>query len=318
MRRIQWLITLALIAATLTGALKVQAQSPASQYFPQTGHSVQDDFLRFFNTRGGLEIFGYPLTEAFVENGRLVQYFQKVKLEAHPENPDLRKIELGSLGIQLGYAAPPIPAAEIPPTNDPNRRYYPETGHTVVYAFRIYFDAHGGPAIFGYPITEFERENGRFVQYFQRARMEWHPELPSDKRVQVGNLGEIYATTQLSPDLRDPPPGILATTGVVQITELRAIASLRYAITGQSGQQILHVYVLDQRGNPVQGAAAVAVVRLPYGDLIRTPEPTDANGYTQTAFEFGNLNPGYSVVVQVRASWATLVTETQTSFFVWW
>ncbi len=318
MRRIRWLFTLALVAAALTGACLVQAQSPASQYFPQTGHSVQDDFLRFFNTRGGLEIFGYPLTEAFVESGRLVQYFQKVKMEAHPENPDPRKVELGLVGIQLGYAAPPIPAAEIPLSNDPYRRYYSETGHTVVYAFLNYFDARGGLAIFGYPITEFERENGRFVQYFQRARMEWHPELPSDKRVQVGNLSEIYATTQLSPDLLDPPRGILATTGVVQITELRATASLRYAITGQSGQQVLHVYVLDQRGNPVQGAAAAAVVRFPSGDLPLTLEPTDANGHTQELFNFNGLNPGYSVVVQVRASWAALVTQTQTSFFVWW
>jgi hypothetical protein len=206
----------------------------------------------------------------------------------------------------------------IPSPNDPNRRYYSQTGHTVVYAFLNYFDARGGLAIFGYPITEFERENGRFVQYFQHARMEWHPELPSDKRVQVGNLGEIYATTRLSHDLLDPPRGILTTTGVVQITELRATASLRYAITGQSGQQILHVYVLDQRGNPVQGAASVAVVRFPSGDLPVPLAPTDANGHTQAPFDFVELNPGYSVVVQVRASWATLVTQTQTSFFVWW
>jgi hypothetical protein len=99
---------------------------------------------------------------------------------------------------------------------------------------------------------------------------------------------------------------------------LRATASLRYAITGQSGQQILHVYVLDQRGNPVQGAASAAVVRFPSGDLALTLAPTDANGHTQELFNFGILNPGYSVVVQVRASWAALVTQTQTSFFVWW
>jgi hypothetical protein len=69
MRRITLLITIALVASALSGALRVQAQTPASQYFPQTGHTVQGDFLRFFNARGGLEIFGYPLTEAFLRTG---------------------------------------------------------------------------------------------------------------------------------------------------------------------------------------------------------------------------------------------------------
>jgi hypothetical protein len=317
MRRIQLLITIALVVAAFTGTWNARAQTPASQYFPQTGHTVQDDFLRFFNSRGGLGIFGYPLTEAFVENGRQVQYFQKVKMETHPENPDPRKVELGLLGTQLGYAAPPIPAAEIPPANDPNRRYYPETGHTIVYAFLQYFDAHGGQEIFGYPITEFKQESGRFVQYFQRARMEWHPEMPPDKRVQLGNLGEIYATTRLDPSLLRPGPAALA-PNVQQITGLWATASLQYAITGPGGQQTLHVYVLDQRGQPVQGAASVAVVHFPSGDKSVTLPATDASGHAQATFDLGRLNPGQAVVVQVKAAWAALVTDTQTSFFVWW
>jgi hypothetical protein len=317
MRRIQLLITIALVASALNGALRVQAQTPASQYFPQTGHTVQGDFLRFFNTRGGLEIFGYPLTEVFIENGRQVQYFQKARMEAHPENPDPRRIELGMLGTQLGYGEPPIPTADIPPANDPNRRYYSETGHTIVYAFLKYFDLHGGLEILGYPITEYKQENGRLVQYLQRARIEWHPELPSDKRVQLGNLGEVYATTRLDPSLLQPGPAALA-PNVPQITSLRTTASLRYAITGQTGQQTLHVYVLDQRDKPVQGAASVAVVRFPSGDRSETLPPTDANGHSQVSFDLGRLDPGQSVVVQVKASWAALATQTQTSFFVWW
>ncbi len=317
MRRIQLLITIALVASALNGVLRVQAQTPASQYFPQTGHTVQGDFLRFFNARGGLEIFGYPLTEVFIENGRQVQYFQKARMEAHPENPDPRKTELGMLGTQLGYGEPPIPTADIPPANDPNRRYYSETGHTIVYAFLRYFDLHGGLEILGYPITEYKQENGRYVQYLQRARLEWHPELPPDKRVQLGNLGEIYATTRLDPSLLQPGPAALA-PNVPQITSLLATASLRYAVTGQTGQQTLHVYVLDQRGKPVQGAASVAVVRFPSGDRSETLPPTDVNGHSQVSFDLGELDPGQSVVVQVKASWAVRVTQTQTSFFVWW
>ena len=320
MKSIQLLLMIVLVATLCaSGTLQVQAQTPTptSLYFPQTGHSVQGDFLRFFNTRGGLAIFGYPLTEAFQEGVRFVQYFQRARMEAFPENSDPDKTQLGPLGEQLGYAAGPIPAAEIPPTNDPNRRYYTETQHTVAYAFLTYFDKHGGLEIFGYPITEFKLENGRIVQYFQRARMEWHPELPADQRVQLGNLGEIYALTRLDPSLLQPPSAAYR-PNVPQITTLSAKASLRWAITGTTGQQILHVYVSDQRGRPVSGAAAAAVVRFPSGNVNVPLSATDANGHAQAMFPLSKVNPGQSVVVQVRTSWATLVAETQTSFFVWW
>jgi hypothetical protein len=320
MKSIQLLLVVVL-AATLcaSGTLQVQAQTPtpASQYFPQTGHSVQGDFLRFFNTCGGLAIFGYPMTEAFPENGRLVQYFQRARMEAFPEYPEPNKIQLGALGVQLGYATGPIPTAEIPPANDPNRRYFEETGHTVAYAFLAYFDKHGGLEIFGYPITEFKLENGRIVQYFQRARMEWHPELPADQRVQLGNLGEIYALTLLEQSLLQPPSAAFR-MNVPQVTALSVKASVRWAITGTAGQQTLHVYVTDQRGGPVSGAASAAVVRFPSGNLNVPLPATDANGHAQVTFNLGKVNPGQSVVVQVRTSLATLVAETQTSFFVWW
>ena len=320
MKSIQLLLVVVL-AATLcaSGTLQVQAQTPTptSLYFPQTGHSVQGDFLRFFNARGGLAIFGYPLTEAFQEGVRFVQYFQRARMEALPENPDPDKIQLGPLGVQLGYAAGPIPAAEIPPANDPNRRYFPETGHTAAYAFLAYFDKHGGREIFGYPITEFKLENGRIVQYFQRARMEWHPQLPADQRVQLGNLGEIYALTRLEPSLLQPPSASIR-PNVSQITALSAKASLRWAITGTTGQQTLHVYVSDQRGRPVSGAASAAVVRFASGNRNVPLPATDTNGHTQATFPLGKLDPGQSVVVQVRTSWAALVAQTQTSFFVWW
>ena len=61
-----------------------------------------------------------------------------------------------------------------------------ETGHTLAYAFREFYDRQGGLPIFGYPLTEVFIEDGRPVQYFERARFEWHAELAL---VQVGHLG---------------------------------------------------------------------------------------------------------------------------------
>jgi hypothetical protein len=318
MRTLRFLAAILLVMLTLTGTLAAQAQTAPSQYFAQTGHTVQGDFLRFFNAHGKLEIFGYPMTEAFVVSGRQVQYFQRVRMELYPENPDLRRIQLGKLGVELGYTMPPMPVASIPATNDSNRRYYSQTGHTVSLAFLKYFDSHGGLDIFGYPITEFVSEGGRTAQYFERARMAWHAELPSDQRVQLGNLGEIYATTRLDPSLLQfVAPGILA-SNAPQVTSLRVTASLNQSITGVAGQQTLHVYVMDQRGKAVQGAPSAAVVQFPSGPRTLTLPATDERGHAATKFDLQQLKPGQLIVVQVRSSWATLVTETQTSFFVWW
>ena len=161
----------------------------------------------------------------------------------------------------------------------------------MAYAFLTYFDKHGGLEIFGYPITEFKLENGRIVQYFQRARMEWHPQLPADQRVQLGNLGEIYALTRLDPSLLQPPSASIR-PNVSQITALNAKASLRWAITGTTGQQTLHVYVSDQLGRPVSGAASAAVVRFASGNQTVSLPATDANGHAQKTFPLGKLDPG--------------------------
>jgi len=318
MRSKRCLVASLLVAAVLgvSGTWTVQAQTPPSRYFPETGHSVQGDFMRFFDAHGGLEIFGYPLTEAFIENGRLVQYFQQARMEAHPASPDPYRVRLGPLAWELGYGEPPIPISDIPPASDPDRRYFPETGHTTGYAFLHYFNTRGGVDIFGYPITEFKLENGRIVQYFQRMRMEWHPQLPPGQRVQLGKLGEVYVTTRLDPLLSQSAPAIYASDP--QITSLRVSAALRWSITGPTGRQILHVHVLDQRGRPVRNAASVAAVCFPSGVQYLEFPNTDANGHAQIEFDLGRLVPGQSVVVRVRSSWGAVVGETQTAFFVWW
>jgi hypothetical protein len=316
MKSVRSFVAIALATTALCAPVEPRAlaQTPPSQYFPQTGLTVRGDFLQFFNTHGGLEIFGYPLTVEFVQGGQLVQYFQRARMEARPAGPD--PVRLGSLATELGYGAPSI-SENIRSINDPNRRYFRETGHTVAYSFLQYFDAHGSLDIFGYPITEFQWENGRLVQYFQRARMEWHPEFPENQRVQLGNLGEIYATTRLDPSVLRPDPA-LAVPDAQRIASLRATAFLRWAVTRPTGQQTLYVYVLDQRGQPVQGAPVTAVVRFPSGDRSMTLAATNADGYTQATFDLGQLDPGQLVVVEASASWAALAAETQTSFFVWW
>jgi peptidoglycan/xylan/chitin deacetylase (PgdA/CDA1 family) len=73
-----------------------------------------------------------------------------------------------------------------------DQRYFPETGHWLSHGFLAYWEWYGGLAIFGYPLTEEVRENGVTVQYFERARFEWHPGAwPERMDVLLGRLGVI-------------------------------------------------------------------------------------------------------------------------------
>jgi N-acetylmuramoyl-L-alanine amidase len=100
-------------------------------------------------------------------------------------------------------APPPTPAPT--PTPPPTERaapiphpevvYVEATGHNLGFAFRHFFDAHGGLDLFGYPRTEELTEGGYTVQYFQRARFEYHPEhAGTPYEVQLGLLGDLLTT----------------------------------------------------------------------------------------------------------------------------
>ncbi|RIK39576.1 MAG: peptidoglycan hydrolase [Chloroflexi bacterium] len=89
------------------------------------------------------------------------------------------------------------PATRIAPfTETSDRIYFEETGHSLAYGFLEYWRKNGGLARFGYPRTEefdeYDPMVGKTftVQYFERARFEFHPELAgTDDVVLLGHVG---------------------------------------------------------------------------------------------------------------------------------
>lgn len=57
--------------------------TPDRLCFGETGHSISGGFKRFWESRGGLIAFGYPLSGEFIEDGLTVQYFERVRMEYH-------------------------------------------------------------------------------------------------------------------------------------------------------------------------------------------------------------------------------------------
>ena len=76
-------------------------------YFPQTGHAIGAELQNYWQSNGGIPVFGYPLSEAFDEKSQtdgktyLVQYFERNRLEYHPENKGTQfEVLFGLLGVQ--------------------------------------------------------------------------------------------------------------------------------------------------------------------------------------------------------------------------
>lgn len=293
------------------------------KYFGRTGHYVRGPFLEFFNLYGGLRIFGYPQTELFYDGriGLWVQFFDNARMEWHPENPEPYKVQLGLLGDILGYRQPPIPANRRPP-DTPFRRYFPETGHVVSFAFLDFYNRNGGLDVFGYPISEPMIEGGYIVQYFQRMRMEWHPERARGDRVVLGPLGLEYIYRYGVPDeYREPQrpdrfSGVNAAIGGDR-KALRAWATLQHPVISIGEVQTLFVYVVNEERQPVQGAKVTAVVRYPSGEEEFSLPPTDRRGITQVSFRVSPTRLGKRVVVEITVEYWDAETTTETFFLPW-
>ena len=94
-----------------------------------------------------------------------------------------------ALGLALATVVAPRSAAAAQ-TGSPVR-YFSETGHNLIGEMKTFYESRGDVRIFGLPLTEVISENGRQVQYFERARFEYHPELPSKYYVTLSQLGRI-------------------------------------------------------------------------------------------------------------------------------
>jgi DNA-binding beta-propeller fold protein YncE len=78
-----------------------------STYFQETGHNLSGDFATYWKQNGGLERFGFPISESQEEvdpeTGKVfvMQWFERARFEAHPENREPYNVLLGLLGNQI-------------------------------------------------------------------------------------------------------------------------------------------------------------------------------------------------------------------------
>lgn len=199
------LFVLVIALLTLTAFVPVAASAsapndvgPERVYFPQTGHNLAYGFLDYWHHNGDIRVFGYPITEEMTDpvTGLTAQYFERAVFEWHPDASPGWRVQLRRLGAeQTASRASELPFKPVQAATDANCTFYPQTGHRLCFGFQDYWNANGGLPIFGYPISEEFTENGLTVQYFERARFEFHPANSDAYKVQLGLLGSNAAQT---------------------------------------------------------------------------------------------------------------------------
>src|SRR4029453_3402028 len=89
-RVVRWSMVLLLIMLTASAIPAASAQGDA-RYFGETSHYLRGAFRYFWESRGGVANFGFPITEEYVRksDGRIVQYFERAPfgLAGGAQNP---------------------------------------------------------------------------------------------------------------------------------------------------------------------------------------------------------------------------------------
>ena len=273
---------------------------------------IAEEFQAFFEENGGLRIFGYPVTEAYLDSngGRLIQYFQRLRLEYDRSQDQVLVTPLGRWALPQEQVQASV--AQTTPSEGL------EQGEVQVRdAFLKFYEANGGENLFGRAISDELEEGGRRTQYFENALLEWRPDAPLDYRVQLGHLGEAhYRQVGVFED-----PGRSRPLDSAGVRQADVSATLRAPILYPGEEQVVYVDINTPEGQrPVAGVLVNLTVF--YNDKTETFSltETDGAGHTQGKLILTDLQPGQKVrvVVEASAPGGSTIGVTSKSFKSWW
>lgn len=289
------------------------AQSADVQYFPETGHHVKGDFLRFYKSVPDPKlIFGYPITEQMTsKDDKTVQYFQRARFELHADLPENQQVQLTSVGQALYQ-----PANQLKLGNTAGCDLF-TTGFSVCFAFLDFYKANGGTAQFGDPISPFEFHENLIVQYFEKARFEWRADRPEDQRVVLTDLGRLYFD-QVGEDPAQLKPVKPLDATINPILSIRLRAFVLKPLTRPTAQQTVYVIVQSQTLQVVSNATGKATIAWPDGRTEDYYFTTNSSGLGTVTFNFADQKQGELVPIDIVVVYQGLAGTTRTSFRIWY
>ena len=260
----------------LTASPPATTAQSANRCFEETGFCISGLIREYWEQNGGLPVFGFPITPQRVEviegQSLQVQWFERNRLELHPENAPPFDVLLGRLGADM-LAAQGRDWFDFPQENAPRTgcRYFAETRQNVCGPILRAWEAQGlnldgqpgfsefeNLALWGLPLSPLQTEvvEGKSlqVQWFERARFELHPENNPPFDVLLGLLGtDLLAgnTGQPSePTTPEPPrpPDITSPNWPQLRADLFAGGLVRPVSLTHAGDDSGRLFVIEQEG----------------------------------------------------------------------
>jgi glucose/arabinose dehydrogenase len=208
------------------------ARAPLCFNAPGISNCIDGRFREYWEQNGGLPVFGYPISAAAnrqtAEGTFLTQSFERNRFELHPEKTAPYDVLLGRLGDdrlrQQGRDWRTLPRG----SQSANCLWFGDTRHSVCdqepgIGFRAFWSTHGlqdakldgyqrSLALFGMPLSEPTMETNAagdrvLTQWFERARLEYHPSKPREFKVLLGLLGNETGGAAPSNPPAPPDPG---------------------------------------------------------------------------------------------------------------
>jgi len=317
MKRVSLIIPLILVFSFLiSGIQTVFAQDFDELYVPETGHWIRGKFLDYYRSVDDPAFyFGHPITDEFTDslNGRPTQYFERARFDLMSDGYKtfVKRAPLGELLYERGKSDLDINQ------NPSSCEYFLDTDKYVCHAFLEFYAEHQREKILGLPISNIEWQEGRFVQYFEFARVEWHPASKSGRRVVLSDLGKDYFNTRLGdPAFLDPnSPSALRAINVSLAVDI----FVQQPLISNGHSQKIYFIVRNQHNVPVQDVMIkVTLIRDDEKLDIYRPNPTDENGVSTLTFTLSDMKPNEIIKIQVEAELGDLSNNANGWFRCWW
>jgi hypothetical protein len=207
-------------------------QAPAvthdAQWYQQTGYRVDDQALSFFQSRGAVDTFGYPISRLFTFLGCPVQMYQRLIIQLCPGqgpalinllDPDIFPYTRVNSSVfpspddQLKAQTPAVGSPEYANILQFIQTNTPDTFSGQPVNFWQTFQARGGLEVLGAPISkpQVDPGNSNFIyQRFQRVILHYRAGIGTEPLLLADYLKQIMlgpSAPSLPPDLQQQSSG---------------------------------------------------------------------------------------------------------------
>ncbi len=307
-------------------SLTLAVAAPSARCFGETGFCISDDIRTYWEKNGALPVFGFPIGAAVqtTVDGKTItsQQFERARIEYHPYLAAPYTVQLGLLGgdVLAQTTGARIGQATARDAKDETGRamasrkdcaWFNETQQYVCGDFYAYWRKYGvqldnriaityaeSLALFGLPISAVFSQtiNGTAyqVQYFERARFEYHPENPVPYRVLTGLLGrEVSATATTT---TTPTPTATASTTTQALLPESDLATYRN-----------NMPPFGYWNSPTNGEIVIAVSEMRYASQINGSTPAKRSKFVIGLFDIINNRASSGQLIRSNYRYFTII-----------